>query len=105
MVWYPPLRYVLVIRNLEVREATLTGASTRTYTGGTCEGDALLYDLESGKSVGGFRFAGRSSEKVRAEASAPEAYLTGDLKANTVGAIRAEFQKRYPGTTPPYSRD
>lgn len=99
------LKYVLVIRNLEVRDAALTGASTRTFTGGTCEGDALLYDLESGRSVGGFRFSGRSSEKVRADMGDPEAYLTGNLKTNTVGAIRAEFQRRYPGTTPPYSRD
>ncbi len=51
------------------------------------------------------RFAGRSSEKVRADTTDPESYLTGNLKTNTVQAIPAEFVKRYPGATAPYSRD
>jgi hypothetical protein len=99
------LRYVLVIRNLEVKEAALTAGSSKTFSGGTCEGDALLYDLDRCKTVGGFRFAGRSSEKVRVDANDAESYLSGNLKTNTVQAIRAEFAKRYPGATPPYSKD
>jgi len=99
------LKYLLVIRNLEVREAALTPGRRDSFTGGSCEGDALLFDLDLGRSVGGFRFSGSSSEQVSAQTSNPQGFLGADLRINTVRIISTEFTRRFPGATPPYSRD
>lgn len=99
------LRYLLVIRNMDVQEPkVLTGklGSKTSFSAGSCSGDAILFDIEARKSVGGFRFSGASSGEVQAGVSNPQGYLSADLRINTESLISAEFQARYPGSRPPF---
>jgi hypothetical protein len=114
------VRYVLVIRSLEVREPVvqpgrpspppdrnrpLQELPKGVFTKGTCEGDAILFDLDQKKSVGGFRFFGESSSNLTVSTADEQGYLRSDLRINTVRGICREFGLRYPGATPPFDKE
>lgn len=118
---FTALRYVLVVRGMEVRapvieprkekkpdpfQSRTPGANADfLFTSGTCDGDLILFDLETKKSVGGFRFYGKNSPQLMVSSIDQMGYLESDLRKNTTRSIAKDFLQRYPSAVPPFDKD
>jgi hypothetical protein len=101
---YPPktlegcttLKHLVVVRNISVVPPTIPDTTvegnTRTYhmKKGTVQGEALVFDIATGRSLGGFRFAAESSpEPPNANLGAPQDLLNKDLEARVLESFKA----------------
>ena len=57
------LEYIAVIRTTRTVEPEVN-AEEKTYQSGVLEGDVVVFDLDSKKSIGGFPFKVNNGEKV-----------------------------------------
>jgi hypothetical protein len=96
------VKYVLVprLRFLRPRYAIDPDGEVRTFESGRIVGDALLYDLEAGRHLGGFAVEVVNADQVVSHESAYEA-LQHDLMARTAASIRDRVAELAPGSIPP----
>lgn len=86
------VRYVLVLRAHEVVEPKLTTGLITKFDGGKVAGDALLYDLDGAKYLGGFAFSANNSAEINASVEHKESSLRGDLIRNAANAIQEQLK-------------
>jgi hypothetical protein len=78
-----------VAASLEAYQKTGKGTDIEHFIPGRLAGDALLYELATGKLVGNFPFDARSSDKVKASSTYQE--LVYDLNAQLDRQLRAKL--------------
>ncbi|MBV8878373.1 MAG: hypothetical protein JO332_00275 [Planctomycetaceae bacterium] len=101
------LKYALVLHRYSVvdpEEKRGKLGSTKTFRGGRCDGEAVLFDIDRRVAIGGFPFAAGNSDDVFASTKNVEGGLISDLVKNGRQAVNAEFLSRYPTSTPPFRR-
>ena len=81
------MRYVVVLRTLQARAPVVTGE--HTFEGGSFEGEALVFTLDGGEYLGGFRFAAQNDDQIRAHSSVSDLTLETDLKNNAREVLQA----------------
>ncbi len=70
------------------------------FTGGYLRADVLVFDIDSGKQLGGFRYAVENSTQVDvAGASAPEIPIVTDFAVKSRAAFTAAVEKWVPSVT------
>lgn len=92
------LKYVLVARTVQVVEPTLAGNG---YFGGSFRADAILFDLDDRKPLGGVAFKGESDAKASVDQRDPVSSLKGILRKNTVLVLASAFKRHFPDVSPP----
>jgi len=101
------MRYVLVVRHLEVREPEVVDDPTRglpEFESGHIQGEALLFDLEAGQYLGGFAFEASNSEAVETRIEVTKHMrrdLRDDLRQQATEAIWDALDARLPGVGTP----
>jgi hypothetical protein len=94
------VQYVLVMRTTRKVEPRMWGNTG--YTGGSWEGEALLFEVDGKKFLGGIRFSASSSPRVEANRTATAEYLQNDLRSNAAKLVRKAFEARFSGSEPPF---
>ena len=84
-------KYVVVVRTL-VRRAPVVNEEKKTFVAGEQSGEVRVWNLESGKDLGGFRFSARNDERVKTRISAISS-IENDLAINLQVAIEAGLAK------------
>jgi len=92
------IRYLLITRSIEFVEPRDLGGG---FASGAWREEALLFDLEQRKLVGGIRVTGANSDTAKVDPKNAPAWLRADLRANTARAIEEAFRARYPTVPPP----
>lgn len=98
--------YVLVLR---VRRAVrpvlppteMEAPKVETFIAGEIEGDALLYEIESGKYLGGMALDIRSKEKTMVRARAVADQLRSQLLQDASNTLYKKILELNPGSQPP----
>ncbi len=88
-------RYVVLVRTLE-RIKPVVNEADRTFTPGKHAGEVHVFDLDSGKNLGGFRFFESSSETVKTRGISNPTEIDADLSLQVQSAISrglTEFAK------------
>jgi len=93
------LRYVLVVRTTGGHEPKVLGDQ---FEGGRWEGEAVLYDLQTGTRAGGFTFLAENDQTVQVDPNKAGAWLLANLREKALAAVRAEFQGRFPQGNAPF---
>jgi hypothetical protein len=91
LAWCASLPYLLVVRTTKLESPT-----TRTaldFVGGHAEGHVFVYELPSGKAIGGYAFKAESSDKVKLSE------LDSDFRGNIAKALTTSLAKTDPGAT------
>lgn len=88
------LRYLAVLRTKRV-EAKVIGPGK--FTAGTCEGDAIVFDLSTGDEVASVPIRGTNSDEVTQHLSdvSPERYLKQDLDRGCAWSAQSEINETY----------
>ena len=81
------LRYAVVVRTHRARAPVVTGENS--FDSGFLEGEALVFTLDGGEHLGGFRFAAQNDEQVRAFSSLSDMRLENNLKYNARDSLQA----------------
>ena len=89
------LRFVMVVRTRELRDAALTG--DRTFAAGAWEGEVLVFELASHKLLGGFPLGGTNHGSVKTADGRDTQNLSADLMLATRGNLNASVRKFIPG--------
>ncbi|MBI3857647.1 MAG: hypothetical protein HY293_18350 [Planctomycetes bacterium] len=92
------LKYLLVARTLHIVEPQIMGNG---FAGETFNGDALLFDLDERKGLGGISFKAKNDQTVTVDDRQRLGWLTGNLQQNAMAALAAEFKQRFPAASPP----
>jgi hypothetical protein len=90
-------KYLLVVRLWSAADPSVSGY--QTFKAGHVEGDALLFNLQTGKSFGGVHFKAANSEQVNVGNGFTDQALEDDLRRNTARAISDGIRKHVPGAT------
>jgi hypothetical protein len=93
------VRYLFVLRTFE-HEAP-QALDDKSFTPGRFEGDILVYELATKKSLGGFKISVKSSATVTVVGDQTSDRLGGDFEANVFVAIDDAIRARIPGALPP----
>lgn len=94
------LRYVLVVRMLDYRAPV---AQVAWYDHGWIRADALLFDLDTVKLLGGFRFQVTTAESVNTSLPLQKS-LDNSMRWNLSRAIRTGLARHLPATNLPRER-
>jgi hypothetical protein len=88
------LRYLAILRTKRVEARVV---SKERYIGGTCTGDAVVFDLASGDVVATVPIAGRNSSEVTKylEEASPEGYLRQDLDRACAWSAQSVINDEY----------
>lgn len=95
------MRYLLVIRLANYVPAS---GNWTAFTSGKCAGEAQLFDIQSGRLVGGFQFQAHNSEEVYVSRQGDAALgLASNIRFNANKAVRDKLRQQFPGATPAFS--
>ncbi|NUO52733.1 MAG: hypothetical protein HOV80_28125 [Polyangiaceae bacterium] len=88
------LRYFALLRTKRVEPKLIDGGK---FIPGTCRGDALVFDLDSGKQVAAVPINGTNSDEVTQHLQdvSPEAYLKQNLDYGCAWAAQSEVNEAY----------
>jgi hypothetical protein len=89
--WCGQLEYLLVVRT-SAMELPQTYNNNYNFVAGHAKGDVQIFELPSGKSIGGYAFRVASSEKLK------ESELARDFRANFEKAVSDGLAKADPGS-------
>lgn len=92
------LRFVLVVRTLNLKDAELAG--NKTFFTGTWKGEILVFELADKKLLGGFTVDGINHANVKTTVGRDRENLAADLKLTTRGNLVARIRKLIPGAGP-----
>lgn len=85
------LRYVLVVRPTTLVQPVIKNASE--FSPGMISGDAKLYELATGKDLGGIKFTYASSEQIKVVGSSQQTQVEEDLIKETALGIAKQLQE------------
>jgi hypothetical protein len=91
LAWCASLPYLLVVRTTKLDAPT--SRTVVDFASGHAEGQVFVYELPTGKAIGGYVFKAESSAKVKASE------LDADFRGNIAKAITASLAKADPGAT------
>lgn len=92
------LRFVLVVRTLNLKDAELAG--NKTFFTGTWKGEILVFELADKKLLGGFTVDGINHANVKTTVGRDRENLAADLKLTTRGNMVARIRELFPGVGP-----
>jgi hypothetical protein len=89
--WLASLEYIVVVRSPHMEfPKSYSGVN---FVGGSVKGDVHVFELPSGKLVGGFPFHAESSKKVQSDE------IDSDFRANYAKALTDDFAKADHGSS------
>jgi hypothetical protein len=91
------LRHLLLIRTQKSGEPLVDAANSK-YVPGFIEGDILVFDLDSGKHLGGYRFAARNGATLEVNLADPVRDLRLDVSKKLWGSIRDGLARSDPSS-------
>jgi hypothetical protein len=92
-------RYVVMVRTLG-RVKPVVNEADKTFTPGMHEGEVHVFDLDTGKSLGGFRFSEKNSDLVKTRGISNPTEIDMDLSRQVQAAIEkglTTFAGQVPG--------
>lgn len=89
------LKYVLVVRTLELKTPELAG--DKTFVAGNWKGEILLFELAGKKLLGGFIVEAINHATVETRTGRDQENLAADLKLTARGNLVAAIRKLVPG--------
>jgi len=92
------LRFVLVVRTINLKDAELAG--NKTFFTGTWKGEILVFELADKKLLGGFIVEGINHANVQTSIGSYRENLSADLKLTTRGNLVAKIRELIPGAGP-----
>ncbi len=87
-------KYMLIVRVWSTTDPDVSGVST--FKPGKVEGDVLVFNIQTSKSLGGIHFKAANSENVKATTGSENEAFNRDLRANTARAITDAIHKHVP---------
>lgn len=85
-------KYAVVVRTLVRRAPTLKKEDNK-FVGGEQSGEARVWNLETGKDLGGFRFSARNDAMVQTSGTSSITDIERDLAINVDTALAAGLQR------------
>lgn len=92
------LKFVMVVRTLNLKDAELAG--NKTFFTGTWKGEVLVFELPDKKLLGGFTVEGINHANVKTTVGRDRENLAADLKLTTRGNLVAGIRRLIPGVGP-----
>lgn len=96
--WLERTKYLLVLR-LRTRQPPglvmeeLKAGEMKTFSGGRIAGDAVLYEIDTARFLGGITVEGRSDENVEVRKGSVHSQLQLKLAANAEAEIRKKMEQ------------
>ena len=85
-------KYVVMVRTLQ-RKAPVVREEAKLFTAGQQVGEVHVWNLETGKPLGGFRFSAKNDDSVKSRGISGKAEVERDLAINVEVAIEAGLKK------------
>jgi hypothetical protein len=79
------------------REDGKVNPGKSTFTPGSLKNKVRLFDFESGKDLGGYRFSAKNSDIVSSKSAPDNVTVMGDLDREAQAAINAAIDKMIAG--------
>ena len=90
-------KYMLIVRVWSTTDPNMSGY--QTFTPGKVEGDVLVFNIQTSKSLGGIHFKAANTENIKAVTGSENETFNRDLRANAARAITDAIRKRVPTAT------
>lgn len=90
--------YLLVVRSHTVHPPE-ANATMHTFSAGHIEGDVLVFDIDNGKQLGGYKFSAKNASHLTLDENDPVPGLEKDLRAKLWEAVRDGLEKQAPGAS------
>jgi hypothetical protein len=90
--------YLLVVRT-KTKTDPLVNQAARTFQGGHIDGDVMMFDIDTAKSLGGYHFTVKNSSTLQLDMNDPWSGLEKELRENMWASIRDAFEKLAPGSS------
>lgn len=98
------LKYVLVVRTTRLIEPQISNPGE--FVGGSCAAEALLFDLDQKKFLGGVGMEGSNPSKISIPgwvSNTPE-WVMENLREMTFAGAKGYFKQRFPEASPPFHK-